>query len=31
MTRDEILSVPSMPAFSPSYPRGPTASCGAST
>ncbi|CAA2102292.1 putative acetoacetate decarboxylase [Methylobacterium bullatum] len=23
MTRDEILHVPSMPAFSPSYPRGP--------
>jgi acetoacetate decarboxylase len=23
MTRDEILQVPSMPAFSPSYPRGP--------
>ncbi|NEU13192.1 acetoacetate decarboxylase [Methylobacterium sp. BTF04] len=23
MTRDEILGVPSMPAFSPSYPRGP--------
>ena len=23
MTRDEILRVPSMPAFSPSYPRGP--------
>ncbi|KMO38075.1 acetoacetate decarboxylase [Methylobacterium tarhaniae] len=23
MTRDEILSAPSMPAFSPSYPRGP--------
>ena len=23
MTRDEILRIPSMPAFSPSYPRGP--------
>ena len=27
MTRDEILQTPSMPAFSPSYPRGPYKFC----